>query len=455
MSQRDRVAILGLGRSGYAVAKAAKGLGAEVVVYDEKPREQISKAELITEVEELGIQLELGWSGDFESAASRPNLLVANPAVPKTHPKLLAAVGAGVEVISEVEFAYRISRAPIIAITGTNGKSTSTVMTYLALKGAGVDAVLCGNIFGSGYPEQALTDAAFASTSEQVLVAEISSFQLEWVSKFRPKAAGITNIKPDHLDRYDGFDEYAATKLRIFANQHYGDTCVMNAENREAWALPTGPQVFTFGKSGEHARFDADTFTLLGQTFARDSFPFTEDHNFENAGLAALLAYGTRHGQGGVEGIMEGLRTFRGLAHRMEWVGERNGVRVINNSMCTNPEAVIKSTESLSTAAHPVKAHLLVGGVNKGLDFDPLARYLATQRHQVYLFGQAAKDLGRILPHSAVFESMEEAFASATARAEADEVIVLSPGCASTDQFRDFRDRGDVFKKIAKEWLTV
>lgn len=499
-----RVAVFGLGRSGLAIARAARDRGGIVTVYDEQPKSGLAKREVYETARRDGLDVQLGWEGDFNA-----DLVVANPAIPKTHPRLLRALEAGISVISEVEFAYRISKAPIVAITGTNGKSTTTVMTYLVLRACGVDAVLCGNIFGSGYPEMPLTDAAANSRPEQILVAEISSFQLEWVSQFQPIAAGITNIWPDHLDRYVNFEEYAETKQRIFRAQGPHDYAVVKANDpvvvppgrRTATYRPrhrrgegdgtaaVGPQVLTFGATGEHARLEESDLVILNRRIKLESLPFDEPHNYLNAAMAALLAYGalknraTNDPAGHAarllaaaeanrtdakpksvysgrapepppaalpEEIVHGLMQFRGIAHRMEHVGERNGVRIINNSMCTNPDAVIKSAMAVRDPAH-----LLIGGVNKSLDFAPLRHYLANQRHRAYLFGSDAdalnEMLGGIHPR---YRTLEEAFRAAMDAAVSGEVVMLAPGCASTDQFRDFRERGDVFRNIAKEWLS-
>lgn len=483
----SRVAVLGLGRSGLAVGRAVRALGGEVVVYDRAPEGGLAKPELAEEARQDGLNLCLGWDEPIPPA----DLLVANPAVPMQSPVLARARADGIEVVSEVEFAYRISRAPIVAITGTNGKSTTTVMTVGCLRAAGELAVLCGNIFGSGYDEVPLTEAALNSGAEAVLVAEVSSFQLEWVSQFRPVSAAITNITPDHLDRYDGdFALYAATKQRIFAGQTSEEFAVVRASDAVVRA-PKGPKVLTFGAVGEHAEVTDRSLNVLGRSLPWVEFPADEPHNRQNAAAAVLLAYGAlrvrasrepgssaadllgkahieaveRLTQGrsvyagppklpepfGVlpEAILNGLREFKGLAHRMERIGERDRVRIINNSMCTNPAAVVSSAQA---ARDPV--HLLVGGVNKGLDFRPLRAYLANGRSRAYLFGRDAPEIQSVLgPTAPIFATMQEAFAEAARRAAPGEVIMLAPGCASTDQFTDFRHRGDVFRAIAKEWL--
>jgi UDP-N-acetylmuramoylalanine--D-glutamate ligase len=469
----EELAIFGLGRSGLGVAKAAQRLGIPVHIYDQAASDRISKPELLEEVRELNLPITLGWHGTFQHP---PKTLVVNPAVPTTHAVLKAAEEQGVEVIGEIEFAFRISKAPIVGITGTNGKSTTTVMTYLCLRACDVDAVLCGNIFGSGYEEVSLTDAASNSTPEQILVAEISSFQLDTIKNFRPIVAGITNIWPDHLDRYPTFRDYAAAKHRIFENQKASDFAVVRANDPAVSApgrplgsyVPRGrrrsfqsqepkdlPQVLTFGATGKDASVEERDLVVLDKRVPLDELLFQEPHNFQNAAMASLLSYGallaTKRTVPGVlpECVIHGLGGFRGLAHRMELVGSKNGVRVINNSMCTNPDAVIKSVQAVRD-----RTHLLMGGVNKNLDFGPLRHYLANQRHQTYLYGRDSRELSQMLGGNMdQFATLEEAFQAAAKNATTNEVIMLAPGCASMDAYRDFRHRGDFFRTLATEWL--
>lgn len=522
------VSVFGLGRSGLAIAKAVIQLGGSATVYDQSSPSKLAKPEILDEARSLGAEVVMDWDGVLPELDSTPQpeapspqplsrggergLLVVNPAVDMRSPILKAAQEKGYEILSEIEFAYRISKAPIIAITGTNGKSTTTVMTYLCLRYCGIDAVLCGNIFGSGYPEIPLTEAALNSNPEQILVAEISSFQLEWVKHFRPVSAGITNIWPDHLDRYDSFEQYAATKQRVFSAQEPGDFAVVKANDpvvRAPGARTSTPrtrrapspqplsrggergfsQLLTFGATGEHARVDERFLTVLDKQVKLDELHFTEHHNHANASMAALLAYGALKGAAGTNPkarqiidqaiadadqkraaktnaynqrlqeankpehilpscILEGLKEFKGIAHRMEFVGERGGVRVINNSMCTNPDAVLKSATSLKGPNR-----VLVGGRNKDLDFRPLKHYFSNGMHHAYVYGEARGQLSEQIGTDLVYEKMEDAARAALEAARSGEVVMLAPGCASTDQFRDFRDRGDVFKQLAKEWL--
>ncbi|HWA82487.1 MAG TPA: UDP-N-acetylmuramoyl-L-alanine--D-glutamate ligase [Fimbriimonadaceae bacterium] len=524
-----RVAIYGLGRSGLAIARACLALGAVPTVYDKARPEQMVKQDVLESARELGFGLHLGWEGRFDPGTL--DWLVTNPGVDMRSPVLQQAKADGIEILSEVEFAYRIAKAPIVALTGTNGKSTTTAMTYLALRECGIDAVLCGNIFGSGLPEVPLTEAALHSTPDQVLVAEISSFQLEWVSQFRPAVAGITNIAPDHLDRYDSFQQYADTKMRIFAAQGSGDYAVVRAydpvvrlgasasprrlrrgtafqavsasgfqpevqslEGSETHRLEGDATIFTFGSQGEHAQVLEEEIRILDKTIKTDEMQVIGTHNYANAAMAGLMAYGAlrwlasdSHPGGRASELAKrlldeaeaasgrksprrvaqitnhkpqaplflplpialALRSFKGIEHRMEYLGSRNGVRIINNSMCTNPEAVVRSAQAVKGPNH-----LIMGGKDKDLPFAPVKNYLANGMHKAYLYGEAKEvlniQLGGGFP---TYNTLQEAFRAATEKARPGEVIMLAPGCASTDQFNDFRDRGNVFKKIAKEWL--
>lgn len=485
---RAKVAILGLGRSGISVARAATKAGMSAEVFDEQPLESIAKAELVQQCADMGVPVQLGARLDESDQLDEFDQLVVNPAVDRRHGTLKAAVEAGVEVISEIEFAYRISKAPIIAITGTNGKSTTTIMTWLMLKEAGLDAVLCGNIYGTGYPEVPLTQAASESTPDQVLVAEVSSFQLEWVKDFHPVCACITNISPDHLNRYASFEEYADTKQRVFARMGPGDTAVIKAGDLAA-RTPRGPIVKTFGSSGEHAFADGTTLVIGDEKIDTALLTFGGAHNYLNAMAAGLLAQSFLAGRPGAspnpppipnkpsgrgEGIsrrdvgklsgapvgasddgfattvIEGLRQFHGLEHRMEELGTTlEGVTIINNSMCTNPDAVLKSCFSISRPMH-----ILMGGENKGLTFLPLRDLFVGTDNRVYAFGESrAQIAAEAGGESSVHDTMRDAFEQALRNAKRGDVIILAPGCASTDQFKDFRHRGDVFRSLAKEWL--
>ena len=436
------IAIFGLGRSGLATAKAAHQFGQECFVFDEKPESAFEGSSIVRELNELQIPIRFGFTNDFRGISQ----LVVSPGVAKFHPILKGALDMGIPIWSEIEFAYRISKAPIIAITGTNGKSTTTAMTYLALKEQ-FEPVLCGNIYGSGFPEIPLTEAAANSHGGQILVAEISSFQLEWIHDFRPNSAIVTNVSDDHLNRYDSFEEYRKTKLRVFENMGDGDTAAWHSPDILTQP-PSELKTLRFGAPSDYAYVDGSELMVAGKRFALSEFPFTESHNFLNAMAAVLLAMGAT-GASDPEPFVRGIQKFAGLTHRMQRIGERGGILVINNSMCTNPAAVVASSRSL-----PQRQHLLVGGVDKDMDFSPLAEYLRSAPHEVYLFGSDAEKIARQLDGgSTVFTTLADAFAAACSRASSGEVIMLAPGAASLDQFADFRDRGEAFTAMAKEWL--
>lgn len=455
-----RIAILGLGRSGLAVAAAAQAAGHSPAVFDAKPADDPKVKPHAKQLKQHGIPFTPAFEGRF--GKSDFDQLVTSPGVDMRSPILKEASRNGVEVIGEIEFAYRISKAPIIGITGTNGKSTTTVMTWQALKAAGQEAILCGNIYGSGLDEVPLTEAAMNSTPDQVLVAEISSFQLEWVHDFRPRCAGITNISPDHLNRYDNYEQYANTKRRLFDRMGEGDTIVANAGDTHTFPSNTSlrdrgfglPRVHFYGAAGVDASFDAGHLKVaIAEPVS--GLPFHEKHNLLNACHAALLALGyletNREMSPGekVERVLAGLKHFRGLAHRMERLGHKGGIEVINNSMCTNPAAVIASSSGV-----PAPQHLLIGGMKKNYDFSPVGEYLTRTGHQAYLFGRDALEINEELGGLySVFSTMKQAFRAARDKAVPGEVIMLAPGCASMDQFADFVARGEEFKKMAKEWL--
>lgn len=441
-----------MGRSGIAIAKAAKARGATPVVLDEAPAESEERIALQDELQAQGIEVVCGWHGRLEPGDH--DILVASPGFRRTHPAILDAQALGMEVISEIEFAGRIARGPIVAITGTNGKSTTTVMTWLILQGLGHDPILCGNISGSGYDELTLTEAADQGQDEQPLVAEISSFQLEWVRTFRPRAAAITNITPDHLDRHPTFEDYAQTKLRIFAQMGSGDTVVLPAEEPSLTsaqiraALPPGCVLKLVGP-GQDIRFAEGQLWVGNEAFPMESLPFSQTYQLTNATIALGLAQATSSNWD-AERAVEGLRKFQPLRFRMEILGERDGIQVINNSMCTNPMAVVHSSSGC-----PRKQFLLLGGLTKNLDFHPVGTYLRTSGHVPVLFGPAPDALRTMLGIDApAFPSLAEAFHHAVSSALAGDAVILAPGCASSFPYANFRERGEAFQEIAKEWLT-
>lgn len=459
-----RIAMIGLGRSGLAAAIAAQKMGAIPIVYDHAQAREMTKPELVVEARASEVELRLGWKGEFNP--DEIDVLVANPAVDHRAPVLRQAAAVGIGVWSEIEFGYRVLQARfpsgerplIVAITGTNGKSTTSAMTYRALQACDLEAVLCGNVFGTGLPEETFTEAVMNATPDQILVAEISSFQLEWVETFRPDVAAITMIAPDHLDRYDSFADYRATKLRIWANQSGEDIAILPDD---LGALPPA-RTLTVGGPGADAVVLKNEIQILDKSIAASDLMVIGAHHRANVATAGLIVAAVCRRRGmdfnrNWRYASASFRNFRGIAHRMEVVGRRDGRTLINNSMCTNPRAVVSSAEAVEGVVH-----LLIGGRDKvvpGSDGEhegwaPVASLLRDQRFQAYLYGEA-KDLlnAQFGGQFSTYNNLQEAFQAAIERAKPGETIMLAPGCASTDQFHDFRERGNVFRTLAKEWL--
>lgn len=444
-----RFAVAGVGVSGLGACKAILRHGGTVVAFDEKPADSMQMIRAVDELQAVGVNVVSSWNGRLDPADF--DILVVSPGLPRSHPSMRDM--ASRRIWGEVELAYQISQAPIAAITGTNGKSTTTVLAYILLNAAQRQSRLCGNIAGSGWPEMPLTLAALDAGPDEVLAAEISSFQLETIHEFRPKVAAITNITPDHLDRHPDFADYEAAKLRIFENMGKGDVIVWNAaEESTTFAIPmeTEAAVVAFdptGRSdGRRTARNGDILYLSGQELDRRELSIFGEHSVANIFCAWEMA--CVFGDPGEAGI-EALKNFKGLSNRMEIVGERADIVLINNSMCTNPAAVIASSRALHRPQH-----LLIGGNTKGLDFAPLAKYLKDSGHKAYIFGPNPDTMNERLGGGfPIFSEMPEALVEAADAAKPGDAVMLAPGCASAAPYASFRERGDAFKKAAKEWL--
>lgn len=439
-----RLAIFGLGRSGLGAARLALRLGAKPFVVDEGPGTPGQVATL----GELGVPCRTNWDGNASEIPA--DAWVASPGVRADHPSLVQARSLGLPVWGEVEFAYRAAQGPILAVTGTNGKSTTTAMAWLCVQTLGQKAWLCGNIAGTGYPEVPLTEAVARAEPGDVLVAEISSFQLETVEKFRPLAAAITQIRPDHLNRHGSMEAYAAAKNRIFAAMGREERAV--APLGDPWVrVPAGPEVLWFGREVGDAHLDGDRLVVRGDSVSIAETPIVHEHDRLNALVALCLA--TKLAPGDPDSLhraAEGLRGFRPLTHRMEDLGVRRGVRFVNASMCTNPAAVVAVSRALGG-----RRLLLVGGVAKETPFADLGRHAAEEGCRVCVYGRDGERIGAELAAEGAtvigpFGSMREAFQAAVAAAQAGETVVLAPGCASFDEFRDFEERGAAFRTLVE-----
>ncbi|TML39484.1 MAG: UDP-N-acetylmuramoyl-L-alanine--D-glutamate ligase [Actinobacteria bacterium] len=385
----ERVLVLGLARSGFAAAAALERRGVEVVRADR----------------ELGNDEDIGLLDGVE-------LLVKSPGVPAEAPLVAAARERGIPVWSEIELASRLLSNPILGVTGTNGKTTTAEWLGFIL-----GAPVAGNV------GRALSELDGEVDPEQLVVVELSSFQLEDVHEFRPRIAVLLNLEPDHLDRHGSFDAYQAAKLRIFENQAEDDTAVV-------------PRDLAHVVRGRRVEFAADD-PLPAEPSLRGL------HNRENAAAATAAA---RAAGATDEQIAEGLRDFTGVAHRLELVGERRGVTYVNDSKATNVTATLRALAAYED--EPVR--LILGGSRKGEDFAALAAALGPNVHTVYVIGETADELARAIPDTIRARDLETAVERAATAAQPGEVVLLSPGCASYDQFRDFEERGEEFRRLVE-----
>ncbi len=402
------VLVVGLARSGCAAVAALLREGCAVVGYD-------SDAGL--EVDDLSTPVRLGvWD---DALLDGVDLVVKSPGVPSDAAPVVTARARGVDVISEVELGARLLPNPIVGITGTNGKTTTTALLGAILDAAGWPSEVAGNI---GRP---LTSLVGATDPEAWVVCELSSFQLEGIVTLRPRVAVLTNLEPDHLDRHDGFDAYAAAKLRVFENQTAADVAV----------VPRG-----FGPIPGDARrveFDAED-PLPAEPQIRGA------HNRENAAAAAAAAraIGIRD-----EAIAQALRTFSGVEHRIEEIAVVRGVRYVNDSKATNVAAALRALASFPGT----RKHVILGGRGKSESYAPLAAALEP-RDRAYVIGEAADEIAAALTAVGVSVAAAGDLMSAVTRAaetaSAGDVVLLSPACASFDQFRDFEHRGEEFRRL-------
>jgi UDP-N-acetylmuramoylalanine--D-glutamate ligase len=337
-------------------------------------------------------------------------LLVKSPGVPGEEPLVVGARERGIPVWSEIELGYRLLPNPIVGVTGTNGKTTTAEWLGFIL-----EAPVAGNV------GRALTELDGQGAAEQPIVCELSSFQLEDIDRFRPWIAVLLNLEPDHLDRHGSFAAYRDAKLRIFENQGEEDVAVVRRD---------------LDYSGRGRRVDVSAVDPLP---AEPSLPGA--HNRENAAAAAAAA---RAAGADEAQIVRGLREFAGVPHRLELVGERAGVRYVNDSKATNVAAALRAIAAYEE--EPVR--LILGGSRKGEDFAPLAAALGPNIRAVYVIGETADELARAIPETIRAGDLATAIERAASAAQPGEVVLLSPAAASYDQFRDFEDRGEEFRRL-------
>jgi UDP-N-acetylmuramoylalanine--D-glutamate ligase len=440
-------AVVGLARSGVAAARLIRRLGGRVLASDSGARESLSAD--ARDLEQLGCAL---WTGGHPDAAfAGADLVVVSPGVPLELPALEAARTRGVPVIGELELGWRVMEADLIAITGTNGKTTTTALTGELVGGAVRPLLVGGNI---GTP---LCAHALDFPADGLVVAEASSFQLDTTELLRPRVAAVLNVTPDHLDRHKTFERYVLAKSRIFANQTPADCAVLNADDPVAasFASRTRARVLWFSrlKPLDHGVFVSDAWIVAKLNGdAEEICPLTEiplrgQHNVENALAAAACALWTGLSP---ESIRRGIGAFRGVAHRIERVLDERGVTYYNDSKGTNVASTIKALESFT---EPVI--LIAGGKGKGQEFAPLGETARGRVRQAVLIGADRAQVRAALEHAGIpcvdATSMKEAVLAARSLARAGDVVLLSPACASFDMFDNFEHRGEVFKNAVHE----
>jgi len=436
------VAVIGLGASGLAAARFLAGRGARVTASDARALGELGPA--VEELQRLGVRLETG--GHRTATFADADLVIVSPGVPLAIPPLAAARAAAVPVWAEVELAARFLRGSLIGITGSNGKSTVTAWTAHLLQAAGIEAVACGNL---GLPLVSLVED---EVPQRRYVVELSSFQLEGIVEMRPRVAVMTNLSPDHQDRYPSVNEYGAAKARILMNQRAGDHAVLNADDPWVAQLPThGAERHAFSvvsalADGAFLEAGMLRLRLAGRTadlVRAEELPTEGRHNIENALAAALAAC---LAGAPPERLREGLRTFRGLPHRMERVALLDGVAWYNDSKATNVGATRRVLESLD---RPLV--LILGGKDKGADFRELRPQVSERVRHLVLVGHARHVIAAALAGTAPMtevETLDDAVQAARAAAHPGDAVLLAPACASFDAYRNFEERGEHFRAL-------
>ncbi|HVZ61751.1 MAG TPA: UDP-N-acetylmuramoyl-L-alanine--D-glutamate ligase [Terriglobales bacterium] len=443
-----RVLVVGLGRSGVAAALFLKGMGARVTVSDSKSEFQLR--EEIPFLLNNGITVETGVHGT--RTFQQQDLIVVSPGVPTGAPELVRARNNGIPVIGEVELASCFLKGHLAAITGSNGKTTTTSLVGDVLASGGHRTLVGGNI---GTPAISLVSE---TTAGSYTVLEVSSFQLETIHAFRPEIAAVLNISPDHLDRHGSMEAYIAAKKRIFENQTEADWAILNADDSNCAAMAQGlrAQLCWFSRQKE---VDRGAFVRDGHIVFRTSkadggaviMPVGEialrgAHNIEN--VLAATCFGSIAGCR-PEQIRNTVKSFRAVEHRLEHVATIRDVHYYNDSKATNVDATMKAVE-----AFPANIHLILGGKDKGASYSVLLPLLKDRVKRVYTIGAAAAKIESEIAGATPVTSaatLEAAVQSASAHAVPGDVVLLAPACASFDQFENYEHRGRVFKQLVNQ----
>src|SRR6266404_3709770 len=428
--KNKRVLVVGLARTGVATALFCTGRGATVTGTDSRSQAEIGE-EVAAKLRTANVNLDLG--GHQEQTFLQQDLIIPSPGVPADAPLLQGARAKGVTIWSEIELAYRFRQGNHARITGSNGKTTTTSLVEHILRTASFLTILAGNI---GTP---LISCVERMTNDTITVIELSSFQLELIQNFRTDISVFLNVTPDHLDRHGSMDSYIAAKSRIFANQTEEDFAILNADDSGTTPLaPTRPHVYWFSRKqrpaqGAFLHGDDIVFRNEGReevVLKRQEVPLPGAHNLENV-LAAIAA--ARLAGASAKAIAEGVRSFAGVEHRLEFVREISGVRYYNDSKATNVDATLKALD-----AFPGRVLVILGGKDKGSDYAVLQTPLRERAILALLIGAAA-------------DKIESQISGSVAIERAGDIVLLSPACASFDHFQNYEHRGRVFKALVQE----
>jgi UDP-N-acetylmuramoylalanine--D-glutamate ligase len=430
--------VVGLARSGEAAALALRARGEEVVGCDAGADERLR--EVAGRLQRAGVEIHLDASGD--ALAATAGTLIKSPGVPQDAPAVRAARAAGVPVLGELELAWRLLDNELVAVTGTNGKTTTTEWIGHIHREAGAPVAVAGNV------GTALSSLVGVVDPRATIVCEASSFQLEDTHDFSPEAAVLLNLAPDHLDRHGSYETYVAAKLRIFANQGNDDVAVIPDDLGIEDIGGCARQVlFGRGAGAEVAERAGELWWVDTPVLATGELSLPGAHNVDNAMAAAAVCLARGIGR---DAVTTGLKSFGGVPHRLELIRTVDGVAYVNDSKATNVASTIVALRSYD---HGVQ--LIAGGRGKQQDFTPLGPLIDERCTAVWLIGEAAAELAQAVEGTTVptqiVGDLEQAVCSARATASRGEVVLLSPACASYDQYRDFEARGDHFRTLVED----
>jgi len=440
-----RVLVVGLGRTGVATARFLVKREAKVIIIDEKPASELESA--IRDIGSLNVDLQLGKHNT--DILPRFDLVVPSPGVPPFNYLLAGALERGIPIISEIELASGFIKKPMIAITGTNGKTTTTKLVGKMLLQWGKKIFEGGNI---GNPLIAFVDG---KQREDYLVVEVSSFQLQWVDSFHPFISVLLNVSPDHLDYHGTFDEYRRVKERLFINHCETDVAVLNADDpvTESLSEKIAAKVKRFSSSfklEEGIFIDGSVLRYRDRKGRNEEYPLEGiklpgNHNLENIMAAILVSRSVGCPR---NKIIDALADFEGIPHRMEFVGVKNGVKFYNDSKGTNVDAVARALEIF-----PRPVILLLGGRDKGGDFTVLSGLILEKVRELIFFGEAGKQINSLvggIVTTKITKNLKEAVTMAWNDSVSGDVVLLSPGCASFDEFASYEARGNFFKDFVR-----